>query len=40
MSVIVKNKKILLNTFKFNEKTHLTMKKKLFLPYMSNIYIF
>ena len=32
MSVMVKNKKDLLNTFKFNEKTHSTMNKKFFLP--------
>ena len=32
MSVMVKNKKDLLNTFKFNGKTHSTMNKKFFLP--------
>ena len=32
LSVLVKNEKGTLNSFKFNEKTHSTMKKKIYLP--------
>ena len=32
LSVLVKNEKGTLNSFKFNKKTHSTMKKKIYLP--------
>ena len=40
LSVLVENKKGGLNTFKFNEKTHSTMKKNFFCPYTVNICTF
>ena len=39
-TILAKNDKVALKTFKCNEETHATMKKKYFYHIMPSIYIF